>query len=287
MRNFMKRFIMINVGTLIMGLGLYLFLIPADLAVGGVTGLAMVIQNYVPSINLGFLMGIFNIVLFMLAFFIIGKEFGGFTIYCSFMLSATIGILEIIMPTYNGMVNDILLNLIFGIVIQGLGMAIIFYENASTGGTDIIAKIINKFTRIEIGKSLFLSDALITLSAGLAFGPELGLYAFLGIMINGLTIDKVIAGFETKIHALIVSENHELIALYIHNELKRGTTYLHGIGGYSKDNKNILSVVLNRKEYLSLKHHMTRVDPNAFISVTFVHEVLGEGFDLRLQEARA
>jgi len=285
MKNFIRRFMMINLGVIIMGGGLFLFLIPSNLAVGGVTGLAMVIQNYIPSINLGLLMGVFNIILFLLAFTIIGSEFGGYTIYCSFLLSGVIGLLDYIVPNYHGVVDDFFLNLIFGIIIQGIGMAIVFYENASTGGTDIIAKIINKFSRLEIGRALFLSDALITLVAGFAFGPTLGLYAFLGIMINGLIIDKVIAGFETKIHALIISDNNEVLANYIHNVLRRGTTYLNGMGGYSMDDKKILSVVLSRKEYMQLKRFVTETDPNAFISVTFIYEVLGEGFDLILKRS--
>jgi uncharacterized membrane-anchored protein YitT (DUF2179 family) len=284
MKKTLKRFILINIGIAIMAAGLYLFLIPANLAVGGVTGLAMVIQSYVPSVNLGLLMGAFNIVLFILAFAVIGKEFGGYTIYTSFMLSGMIGFFEYCLPNYTGLAEDLLINLIFGILIQGSGMAIIFYENASTGGTDIIAKIINIFSGIGIGKALFLSDALITLAAGFAFGPLLGLYAFLGILINGLVIDKVIAGFDTKIQAMIISDYHTEISKYVHEDLERGTTYLNGLGGYSLDDKKILSVILNRKEYMKLKHQIRKIDPMAFISVTFVHEVFGEGFNLQLQK---
>lgn len=281
----LKRFIRINIGIAIMAAGLYLFLIPSNLAVGGVTGLAMVIQRYIPNLNLGLLMAVFNILLFIVAFLVIGKDFGGYTIYTSFMLSAMIGVFEYLLPTYNGITDDILLNLIFGILIQGSGMAIIFYENASTGGTDIIAKILNMFTGLGIGKALFLSDALITLAAGFAFGPVLGLYAFLGILINGLIIDKIIAGFDTKIQAMIISDHHAEISDYIHETLGRGTTYLKGVGGYSLNDKKILSVILNRKEYMKLKHQIKIIDSMSFVSVTFVHEVFGEGFDLRLQNS--
>jgi len=286
MKKFVKRFLMINLGVFIMGSGLFLFLVPANLAVGGVTGLAMVIQNYFPAVNLGVMMLVFNAILLVLAFIVIGNEFGGYTIYCSFFLSFVIGGFEALMPSFTGIVDDVFLNLTFGIIIQGIGMAIIFYENASTGGTDIIAKILNKFFGIDIGKSLFLADALITLLAGLAFGPELGLYAMLGILVNGLVIDKVIAGFESKISANIVSEKAIEIEDYIHETLKRGTTYYRGIGGYSKSDKNILNVVISRKEYIDLRHQISKIDPDAFISVTFVYEVLGEGFDLRLHSKK-
>jgi len=281
----LKNFMIINIGMVIMAAGLYFFLIPANLAVGGVTGLAMVIQNYLPWINLGILMACFNIALFILAFIIIGKEFGGNSIYCSFLLSGLIGILEVTIPLSQPIVDDLMLNLIFGIVIQGIGMAIVFYQNASTGGTDIVAKIINKFTQIDIGKALFLSDAIITLLAGMAFGVTLGLYAFLGILINGIVIDKVIAGINTKIHALVISKEPEIINAFIQNELKRGTTFLFGAGGYSNKDKQIISVILTRKEYMKLKHFVKDNDSSAFITVSFVHEVLGEGFDLSLQAA--
>jgi len=277
-----RKFLIINFGIFIMAIGLYFFLIPANLAVGGVTGLAMVIKNYFPFINLGILMLIFNVILFILAFLMIGKEFGTNSIYCSFLLSGVIGIFEIIFPLKEAIVDDIIINLIFGIVIQGIGMAIIFYQNASTGGTDIVAKILNKFLRIEIGKALFLSDSLITLLAGFAFGTKLGLYAFLGILINGLVIDKVIAGLDTKIHSIIISKKSEVINNYIQNELSRGTTYIYGKGGYTSDEKELISVVLTRKEYMKLKHFIKDTDPNAFIIMNFVHEVVGEGFDLAL-----
>ncbi|WDV44837.1 YitT family protein [Clostridiaceae bacterium M8S5] len=279
----LKDYIFINLGLLIMAIGLYFFLIPANLAVGGVSGLAMVIQGYLPSINIGLVMGVFNIILFLLGLIVIGKQFGGKTIYCSFLLSIIIGVFEIVLPLEAPISDDIIINLVFGIIIQGIGMAIIFHYNASTGGTDIIAKIINKYTHIDIGKSLFLSDSLITLLAGLTFGLTLGLYAFLGILINGLIIDKVIEKINVKIHALVISQDFDTVNNFIHNELKRGTTFLPGVGGYTNSDKKIISVVLTYKEYKKLKIFIKKQTPKTFIIMNFVNEVLGEGFDLTLQ----
>lgn len=278
----LKKFLIVNLGTIIMALGLYIFLIPPQLAVGGVTGLAMVVQSYFPSINLGILMISFNFVLFVLAFILIGKEFGGYTIYTSFFLSGVIGLFEIIIPPDTFVINDLFLNLVFGIVIQGIGMAIIFYNNASTGGTDIIAKIINKYTNLEIGKALILSDSIITLFAGITFGVELGLYAFMGVLINGLVIDKVIGKFDSKIHTLIISNEYEKISKFVQEELGRGVTYLDGRGGFTQESKEVLSIVITRKEYIILKKYMKSVDANAFVVVNLVHEVLGEGFTFDL-----
>lgn len=280
MKKTIQSYGLIHVGLLVMAAGLYFFLIPADLAVGGVTGLAMVIQYFFKGVNLGVLMLAFNVILFGLAFIVIGRAFGGKTIYCSFLLSGIIGFFQWLLPLEGPIVDDLMMNLIFGILIQGIGMAIIFYENASTGGTDIVAKIINTFTRIPIGKALFLSDALITLGAGMVFGIELGLYAFLGILINGLIIDQVIAGLDKKVQVFVISEAFESINTYVKSELVRGSTVLTATGGYTNRQKNILNVILTKKEYMRLRHYIKEVDPNAFVTVSFVHEVFGEGFGL-------
>lgn len=278
MRANVKSYVMMHIGLFIMAAGLYFFLVPANLAVGGVTGLAMVLQFFFKDINLGLLMLVFNILLFGLAFIMIGRAFGGKTVYCSLLLSAIMGGFEWLVPLKGPFIDDVFINLIFGIIIQGLGMAIVFYENASTGGTDIVAKIINAFTDIPIGKALFLSDALITLAAGLIFGIELGLYAFLGILINGLLIDRVIESFDQKVQVLIVSEHFDAINAYINEEMVRGTTMFSGVGGYSKAHKNLINVVLSKKEYLQLKQFVASSDPKAFVTASMVHEVIGEGF---------
>ncbi len=276
----LKRFIMINIGLVIIALGLVLFLEPANLAVGGVMGLAMVIKVYLPWIDLGMLMLIFNVILFIVAFFLIGKSFGGYTVYCSFALSFMISGFTRIFDFGELFPEDLMVTLIIGIIIQGIGMAFVFYQNASTGGTDIVAKILNKYTHIEIGKSLFLSDSLITVAAGVAFEPRLGMYAFLGILINGFVIDWIIAGFETKVHTMIISKNPEVIVKYIHEKLGRGCTYIKSIGCYSMEDRNMISVVLSKKEYIKLRYFVRDVDPRAFITMNYTHEVLGEGFDL-------
>ncbi|KAB3536074.1 YitT family protein [Alkaliphilus pronyensis] len=273
-----KRFWLINLGIIIMSAGLYYFLIPADLAVGGVTGLAMVINKLVPVIPIGILMLIANVILFIIAFLVIGKDFGGYTIYSSILLSSVIYLFEITTPLEKPLIDDIMINLIYGIIIQGIGMAIIFYQNASTGGTDIVAKIINRFTHIEIGKSLLMADFLIIILAIFTFGPRLALYALLGIGINALVIDKVIAGFNTKMKVVIISEKSDEINDYIINEIKRGTTLYYADGGYTKTKKTIVSTVVNKRQYIKIKKFAQVTDPKIFINVSFVQEVLGEGF---------
>lgn len=273
-----KRFILINIGIIILASGMHFFLIPNNLAVGGVTGLAMVINNLIPRLPIGVIMFIANIFLFVIAFIVLGKEFVGYTIYASLVLSGVIYVFEMFLPLNQPIVDDIILNLVYGIIIQGIGMAIILNQRTSTGGTDIIAKIINKYTGFPIGQSLLLSDVLIVASSLFVFGVYIGLYAFIGMFLNSLIIDKFIAGFNTRIKIAIISEREKEISAYITREISRGVTLLYGAGGFSNSEKRIINTVVSRREYMRIKNRVKEIDPNAFIWVSFVNEVLGEGF---------
>lgn len=278
MQKRIKQFIIINGGLLIMAFGLHFFLISANLAAGGVTGAAMVINYYVPTLEIGLIMTVFNVILFALAFILIGKEFTGYTLYCSFALSGLIYLLELMAPMSQGVSDDMMINLLFGVLINGVGMAIIFNQNASTGGTDIIAKILNKFLHMDIGKSLLIADLVVVFAAMVAFGLTKGLYAMLGIMINGMVIDRIIAGFGMKLKVVIISEAHEEVNRFINQSLDRGTTLYLAQGGYTGAQKVVIHCLLDKKQYILLKQALKRIDPMAFSSVGFSHEVLGEGF---------
>lgn len=278
MNKSMERFLKITFGTMLIAVSLVFFLMPSNLAIGGVSGFAIVLNRFIPALPVGAIMLVVNIILFILAFIIIGKEFGGYTIYASLSLSAIVYLIERFWPARQPIVDDILLNLIYGIVISGIGMGIIFYQNASTGGTDIIAKIINKFTHIEIGKALLASDFLITVMAGLAFGIKMGMYALIGIVINSLVIDNIIAGFNTKINMMIISERYEEVNQFILKEVRRGTTLYYAQGGHSRSEKRIVNTIVSKREYIRIRNFVKALDDRAFISLNFVSEVFGEGF---------
>jgi uncharacterized membrane-anchored protein YitT (DUF2179 family) len=274
----LKSFLLINFGLLILALGTYFFLIPSELAAGGVTGLSIVINRLLPQVSVGMIMIIFNSVLFILAFIVIGKEFGGLTLYNSLLLSALIYIFELYIPMDTPLIDNLLVNLIYGILISSVGMAIIFNQNASTGGTDIVAKIISKFTHLDIGKSLFIADSIVAISAITVLGIEVGLYSLLGILVNSATIDKIISGFNTKYQVAIISEKDEIINKFITEEVNRGVTLLNGIGGYSKSERRVIHTVVSRSEYGIIKKKVMEIDPKAFIWVNLVNEVHGEGY---------
>lgn len=279
-----KRFIIINFGLMVMTIGLYFFLMPSNLAVGGATGLAMILSYLIPSIPMGVILGILNVILFITAFLVLGKEFGGYTVYASLALSGMIGLFELIYPMTAPFTDDLFINLIFGILITGVGMGFVFNQNASTGGTDIVAKIINKYTNVAIGKSLLMSDFFITLFAGFVFGARLGMYALLGIVINSFVIDKMISGFNVKINMMIISKELDLINDFILHSAGRGTTIYHATGGYSQDDKRIINTIVSRSEYIKIRDYIRTVDPKAFVSISHVTEVEGEGFTFDIGE---
>ena len=272
-----KRFFKINVGLITIALGLYFFLMPSNLATGGATGLSIILSHLIP-IPMGVILGILNILLFILAFTVLGKDFGGYTLYASLFLSFMITALETVMPMTQPVTDDLFINLIFGVFIIGVGMGIVFNQNASTGGTDIIAKIINKYTHIEMGKSLLMSDFLISLFAGFVFGPRLGMYALLGTVINSLIIDKMIAGFSVKINMTIISNEFDSINKYILEEIVRGTTIYQATGGYSNEEKKIINTIVSRREYIKIRNFVRLADTKAFVSISYITEVEGEGF---------
>lgn len=278
MKKTIYEYIMITIGLLLVAAGVYFFLIPNDLAAGGVTGLAMVINYYFPVLNVGAIMLVLNVILFIIGFIFIGSGFGIKTIYSSLMLSFMISMMEELFPMAGPITNDIFINLIFGILVGAIGMAIVFNQNASTGGTDIVAKILNKYMHLEIGKGLLLADLLVTLLAIAAFGATVGMYSLLGVIINGFTVDSAIQGLNIIKKVEIVSSKGTEIKNFIIKELDRSATLYDAKGAYSLQNKEVITTVLGKREVIRLKNYIKEIDPKAFIITYNVHETLGEGF---------
>lgn len=274
----LKRYLIITLGLLIMSLGLHFFLFPANLASGGLSGFALLMNAVLPNIPIGLIMLIGNIILFILAFIMIGPQFGGSTIYSSLMLSAMIGVLEKAWPLSGPLVDDIGLNLIFGTLIPAIGMGVVFYQNSSTGGTDILAKILSKRSSLDIGKALLVVDFFIVMGAISIFGLRLGLYALIGVILNGFVIDYVITGFNTRIYITIISEQWQPINRYIIDDISRGTTLYVAEGGFEQSPKRVIHTITSKREYISIRNFIKQTDPLALVSTHMEHEVFGEGF---------
>ena len=275
-RESIKEFALITMGIFLVAVSVVYFFEPNNIAAGGITGLAIVINHYIPFISIGPLVLMMDAILFIVALIVLGAKFGAKTIYSSFLLSTSMWLMQTFIPI--NITNDLILATIFGTLISAVGMAIVFNANASTGGTDIIAKILNKFFHIEIGKSLLIVDFLVTLLGAVTFGINIGLYGLLAVIINGVVIDNIIAGFKTKSEITIISEKNKEISKFILDDLERGCTFIKGIGGFTRKDTSILYTVLDRNEFIKLKNKIKEIDKNAFITVGEVHEIMGEGF---------
>lgn len=272
-----KEYGLITFGIILVALSVEYFFAPNNLAAGGVTGLAIVVNNLIPSLSVGGLTLGINIVLFIVAFGAIGGNFGGKTIFASLGMSVIMWIIESFFSPF-AITNDLIIATVFGTLISAFGMAIVFNCNASTGGTDILAKILNKFFHIEIGKALLIVDIIITFAAAMVFGLDIGFYAMLSVIILGIAVDKFIDGFNTSREIMIISKKSDEISKFILDDLSRGCTYLKGVGAYSQKEIKIIYSVLSRSEFIKLKSFIKEIDKEAFITVRESYEVLGEGF---------
>ena len=268
---------MISVGVFLVAFGLEYFHIPNNIAAGGVSGLGIIINHFLPMVPVGAIILILNVILFTIAFFTVGGGFGAKTLYASFGLSLVMWTMETFFPP-QVLSEDLFINAAVGTFVIGIGMAMVFNYGASTGGTDILAKILNKYIHMDIGKALLAVDFLIGLTSLATFGITAGLYALLAIVINGTLIDRLILGFNTSKELMIISRKEKEIIDFIITEMDKSCTVLNGYGGYTSEDIQILYVILSRREYIRLRGFIKEIDPRAFISVNEVHEVLGEGF---------
>ncbi|WP_061995725.1 YitT family protein [Clostridium sp. ATCC 25772] len=273
-----KEFFFITIGLILLAVALTLFLVPNNLAAGGISGLAIIINSYIPTIAVPIIMLGLDVILYIIGFIFIGASFGFKSIYCSLMLPMLMSILAKIFNINGPIVDDLFINLIFGIVIGAIGMGIIFNQDASTGGTDIIAKIFNKYFKLDIGKGLLITDFLVTLIAIATFGPMIGMYSLFGVIINGFMVDYIIDGLNVITKVEIVSNKGEEIKKFIMDELGRGATVFEAHGAYTKERKEVITTVVEKKEFIKLRKYIKDIDENAFIIIYNVHETLGEGF---------
>ncbi|MFP4482301.1 MAG: YitT family protein [Thermovirgaceae bacterium] len=281
-RRFFREWTLIHGGAFLVAAGIVYFLVPNNLAAGGVSGLAIVLGAFWPQIPIGFMMLGMNMVLFVAGFLLIGRDFGAKTVYTSFFVSGLAWFLETFFPVPGPLTDDILVQLVFGVLCSAMGMAIVFNQNASTGGTDITAKILHKFFHIDLGKGVLLSDFLIVAGAIAVFGPRIGMYALLGVIMNGILVDWFILGMKVHKYVMIISRESERISTFIIDELESGATIYEARGAYTGEPKDVVSTIVNRRKFIRLRNYIREIDPDAFISVQSIHEVLGEGFsDIR------
>lgn len=271
-------FTLMNIGAFFVAVNVHFFLSPNDLATGGVSGLSIVMNKVFPDLSLGLIMLILNILLFIVGIIFLGFQFGAKTIYASLALSFMVWGLEVVYPMGAPLSNDILIQLIIGQIIAATGMAIVFHQGASTGGTDILAMIMNKYFSIEVGKGVLMADIAIAASSVFLFGPAIGMYAFFGVILNGLVIDYALQQLDHKNEIVIISRESEQVREFIVRQLGKGATIHTARGAFNYEDKEVITTILGRKDFARLKKYISSIDERAFVTVHSMNEILGENF---------
>ena len=274
----LKEFLLVNLGVFLLTTGVYFFKLPNNFSTGGVSGISILLGNFVP-ISTASLMAVINVALLVVGYIFIGREFGFWTTYCSLMYSLETWILEKAYPMTAPFTDQPLLELVFAMMLPGLGSALLFYCNASSGGTDIVAMILKKYTSIsDIGKALFASDSVIALAACFLFGVETGMFSILGLFLKAFVVDSVIESINLcKFFSIVTSKPTE-ICDFIIKDLHHSSTVVDGEGAFSHQDKKVVLTAVRRGEAIRLRQRCKQIDPHCFMFITNTSEIIGKGF---------
>jgi len=276
----LKTYFWLTLGTLLVVIGVYFFKFPNNFSTGGVTGISIILGHLLPSpvLSPGNLVLIINMALLIVGFVFVGREFGFKTVYCSMLMSLALSGLEIICPMAAPFTDQPLLELIYAILFPAVGSAILFNLKASTGGTDIVAMLIRKYTGLETGRALMVADVVIVLATALVFGIRTGLFATLGLLAKALVVDSVIESINLSKYFIIVTQKPEQLCEFIHGKLNRAATIWESEGSYTHQKKYVLLVAMNRAQAAQLRSYVKEIDPAAFILISNTSDIIGKGF---------
>jgi len=276
-RQMIKEYILITVAVVLMDIGIYVFKFPNNFSFGGVSGLAVVVTHFVPftasQINLAI-----NMLLLVFGFLFLGRNFGVKTAYVTVLSSVLLNIMEAAFPMQAPLTNETMLELFYAIALPALASAILFYENASGGGTDIIAMVLRKYSTMNISSALLAVDAIIVFVAYFVFDTRTGLFSICGLMAKTLLIDKAIERMKLSKYFTIICSKPEPICDYIMNDLKRSATVYKAEGAYTHKDRVVILTVMDPKQAVLLERRIQSVDPEAFLMVTKSSEIMGKGF---------
>ncbi len=269
---------LLTVGTLLLTIGVYFFKYPNNFAMGGVSGLSVVLGKVISFITPAEIVSILNIVYLIVGFIFLGRKIGVRTVYCSLLFSAALSVLERFVPLEAPLTDQPFLELCFAVLLPGVGSALVFNREGSTGGSDILALILKKYLRIEVGTALLCADLVVVLSAFFVFDARTGLYSLLGLLAKAFLIDSVIESINISKFFIIVTSNPEPIVAYIESTLHRGATEWDGIGCYTGEKRTLILVVMNRAQASTMRTFVHTVDKNAFVLISSSSDIIGKGF---------
>lgn len=270
-------YIMFTIASVVMVIGIYFFKFPNHFSFGGVSGLSIVLAQLLPRTP-GYINLVINIVLLILGFITLDKSFGIKTTYITLLVSFGPSILEKIAPMDGPLTNQPVLELMFAIALPAFASAVFFNLGASSGGTDIVAMILKKYTKVDIGTALFMSDVIIVVLACLVFNVETGLFSLVGLLAKSLVVDETIENINLAKYFTIICSNPEPIVNFIMNDLGKGATVYKAEGAYGHTEKTVILTILKRQQAVELKNYIRRNQPGAFIAITNSSEIIGKGF---------
>ena len=267
-----KEFAIISVGTAIVAAAVFFFMLPSHVSVGSGAALAMVLSNFIP-LSVSTITLIMNVGLLIIGFILIGPEFGAKTVYCSILMPVIMGVFEKIFPNFQSVTQDPLLDVICYILVVGIGLAILFSRNASSGGLDIVAKIMNKYLKMDLGQAMSASGIVVALSSALCYDSKTVVLSLLGTYFGGLVVDHFIFGINIKRRVCVISNQLEPIVNYVLHELHSGATLNEIIGAYDRTPKMEMVTIVDKNEYKKLMDYVRDIDPKAFVTVYSVSDM--------------
>lgn len=271
-KSIIKETSILTVAVAIIAAAVYFFLVPSHASVSSISGLGIVLSNFIP-LPLSAITMILNVVLLIIGFFTCGREFGVKTVYTSVMLPLFLGVFEGIFPDFGSMTNSQELDVLCYILVVSVGLSILFNRNASSGGLDIVAKIMNKYLHMDLGKAMSLSGMCVALSAALVYDKKTVVLSVLGTYFNGLVLDHFIFNHNVKRRVCIITKKEEELRQFIIHDLHSGATIYESIGAYNMEKRNEIITIVDKGEYQKLMNYMNREDPKAFITVYTVSDI--------------
>ena len=271
-RNAIKDFLIITFGTIIVAAAVFFFMLPSHVSVGSGAALAMVLSNFIP-LSVSTITLIMNIGLLIIGFVLVGPTFGAKTVYCSVLMPMVMGVFERIFPNFQSITQDPLLDVICYILVVGIGLAILFPRDASSGGLDIVAKIMNKYLHMDLGQAMSVSGIVVALSSALRYDAKTVVLSVLGTYFGGLVVDHFIFGMNIKRRVCVISAELEKIVQFVIHDLHSGATLNEIIGAYDNTPRREMIAIVDNQEYRRLMDFIRETDPKAFVTVYSVSDM--------------
>ena len=271
-KNTIKEFAIITVGTIIVAAAVFFFMLPSHVSVGSGAALAMVLSNFIP-LSVSTITLLMNIGLLLIGFVLIGPEFGTKTVYCAILMPLVMGVFEIIFPNFTSITQDPLLDVICYILVVGVGLSILFSRNASSGGLDIVAKIMNRYLKMDLGQAMSTSGIVVALSSALCYDTKTVVLSVLGTYFGGMIVDHFIFGINIKRRVCVISNQLDAIVEFVLRELDSGATLNEIIGAYDRTPRMEMITIVDKGEYRKLMDYIRKIDPKAFVTVYSVSDM--------------